>query len=696
MKQIRVAFLRCLLLAFPAVACLVSAMPASAQVPTEADAAFNAFDSGFLVQSNGQAYYTWGYQQNSLSDVQWGWGQDYNIYPAEDHYEYTHNQSDLKLLNTTLSSMLTSPSWDSSSGGYLVTTSDGWNDDIGWTVQAFVRGYQLTGNQEYLTQATTDWNFVINNRDGAGGGLDPNGGIWENNSKYSKCALSNSSFVYTGVALYQITQNANYLNGAESIYAWERKYLANMTSSPIKYSGPNSKYDGEVIQPGQVSDCTLADSTPQGYADWIYDAGGFLLAADELYRVTGNQEYYKDAVSVISHIVGEYNPTGNPPTPLGSTCEGSDCVSDYWFTKGLSEFLTLTGGWWSAPNANWLLANAEAAWNSRNRDNLTWNQWGTPTNESLPNAMDMVSAASVWSQLPPPTMNLAGTYEMSNVGSGLAVNVSGASMADAAEIIQYPFSGGQTNALWTFVPTTGGYYQIKNVNSGQVINVSGASGNAQASIVQWPAQAVIPGNDQWMPVKNPDGTFSFYNLLSHLALDVPGGSTASMKQLDQSFGNGTPAQKFNLVQPNLNLSETYEIQNANSGLALNVSGSSTANNASVIQWPFSSEEKNALWRFVPVSDSPGYYRIQSVKSGLYVNVTGGSTTEGGLIIQYQASPTNNDQWRVVQNSDGTYSFYNGESAQALDVPGASTASNVQLQQYPQNGTPAQEFKLINQ
>jgi hypothetical protein len=692
MKQSQSISLRSLAIACLAVACFFASRPAAAQVQTEANPAFSAFNSGFLVQANGQAYYTWGYQQNSLSDVQWGWGQDYNIYPAEDHYEYTHNQSDLSLLNATLNSMLTSPTWDSANGGYLADTSDGWNDDIGWTIQAYVRGYQFTGNQSYLTEATTDWNFVVTNRNGAGGGLDPSGGIWENNTKYSKCALSNSNYVYTGVALYQITQNANYLNNAEAIYAWERKYLVNTSGSTITNSQG-------TFQPGQVIDCVLANLTPQGYADWIYDAGGFLLAADELYRVTGNQQYYNDAQMVINHIVGEYNPTGSPATPLGSSCEGNDCISDYWFTKGLSEFLTLSKGWWSAPDANWLLANAQAAWNSRNSNNLTWNHWGTPTTEALPyNATDMLSAASVWSQLPTPTINLAGTYEIQNVNSGLALNVAGASTSNSAEVVQYPFSSGQTNALWTFVPTSGGYYQIKNVNSGLVLNVTGGvgggSGSAQAKIVQYAAQSMIPGNDQWLPVQNSDGTFSFYNLLSKQALNVPGSSTASDTQLDQYFGNGSTAQKFSLIQPSLNLSGTWEIQNTNSGLAVNISGSSVTDNGVVDQYAFSSTNNAMKWTFVAAS--PGYYQIRNVNSGLDVAVQNASTTMGAPLIQYPFGSTYNDQWRPVVNADGSYSFYNANSTQALDVPNASKTSGLQLDQWGENGTSSQSYKLVSQ
>ena len=295
-------------------------------------------------------------------------------------------------------------------------------------------------------------------------------------------------------------------------------------------------------------------------------------------------------------------------------------------------------------------------------------------------------------------MNLAGTYEIRNVNSGLALNVYGAHTTTGTEVIQYPFSSGQNDSLWTFVPTSGGYYQIKNVNSGLVLNVSaaaaGGSGINGALIIQWSAQGTTPGNDQWMPVQNSDGTFSFYNLFSKQALDVPGASTESGVQLDQWFANGTGAQKFNLIQPSLNLSGTYEIQNANSDLALNVFGDSSNPGAEVIQYPFSGGQTNAEWTFVPAG--AGYYRIQNVNSGLYLNVSETSTTFGAPIIQWGTSTTNNYQWRIARNSNGTYSFYNAYSTEALDVPAASTTSGTQLDQYGENGTPAQQFNLISQ
>ena len=536
--------------------CLV-AMPSLAQT-NQADAVMDAYNKAFLVQSYGHTWYTWGYQQNNLADRQWGWGQDLVLYPLEDRYEYTHSSGDQALVNSELDSMLTSNSWAGDNAynvGMSGSGADGWNVDIGWSVAAYARGYLLTGNPTFLTEAAAGWNFVINGRPGdtakPGLGLDPvNGGITETDTGINKCQVANSNFVYGGVWLYKATGDIKYLNGAEAIYAWERIHFANLTGKTVSVPNLGNWVSGQVIA------CTLGltDPQPQTTSDNVYDAGGVLYAAAELYEITGNQQYYNDAMIIINHIYSEYHPSANPPQPISTGNGNSSNIEDggympqiYAFTRALSNFLTYTGGW-NTEYGSWLKANAQDAWNDRNSVNLTWNDWSKPITEvSLARSMDTSSAAGIWQQLPPPALNLAGTYEIQNVGSSLVLNVQADSTAEKAAIIQYPFFNGQTNSLWTFVPTSGGYYQIKNVNSGLVVNVMNQSGINGAPIIQWPAQAIIPGNDQWMPVQNSDGTYSFYNLLSKQALDVPGGSTASGTQLDQSFGNGTNAQKFKLI-----------------------------------------------------------------------------------------------------------------------------------------------------
>lgn len=492
---------------------------ASAQ--SEADAAYSAYNSAFLVTANGQTYYASTLASlGTTPDGEWVQGIDIDV--AEDAYQYDHSQAKRNLVISLLNSLAYYNGPGSLFGNWQ---TDGWDDNLAWMANAFLRGYELTGNSSYLTQAEAGWNNGYNQ------GWDTTvagGGIWENTDKQSKCALSNDPFVFEGVQLYMATGDSTYLTKAETIYAWVRSNLFNASNSANNLGAP-----------GQVNGCVGSNGVLQGQSDNIYDNGAFVKAAADLYRVTGNQMYYNDAVLAINHIIGE-----GPVLPYANSGESGHQWA-YWFTRGLSDFATEANLW--PQYQSFLEGNANAAWGERNGSSLTWNDWHNPTNDSNPDANEMSSAAAIWQHLLPPGVSLSGSYEIQNVASGLALNVSGASTENGAAIIQYPFSSGATNALWAFVPTSGGYYQIKNVNSGEVANVTGASGINGASIVQWPGNGMLPGNDQWLPVQNPNGTYSFFNLNSLQALDVPNGSTASGTQLDQWFGNSTAAQEFNLI-----------------------------------------------------------------------------------------------------------------------------------------------------
>ena len=505
-------------------AAAAKSQPADAQAQARAIAAYNAYNAAFLVQVNGQAYYA-----DTLTSVgiqpQAEWGGALAITVAEDAYQHTHTQADRLLVSSLLDNLAYYNGPTGSLFGNWQT--DGWDDNLAWMVNAFLHGYQLTGYTSYLTEAEAGWN------NGYKQGWDTTvagGGIWENTDKQSKCALSNDPFVFEGVALYQITGKKAYLTKAEAIYAWVR--------STLFVSSSSSTVPGT---PGQIHGCVDNKGALQNTADDnVYDSGAFLTAANALYRVTGNQSYYNDALLAADHIVNE-----GPVLHTDGEAPGNQWA--YWFTFGLSQFATDANLW--PQYHSWLLGNANAAWSERNKLNLTWNNWVGPTNDTGTDALEMSSAAAIWQHLPPASVNLSGTYEVQNVASNLALSVSDASSADDASLIETSFSDSAPDQRWTFEPTSGGYYQITNVNSGLVVNVSGASVVNGTGIVQSPAQGMIPGSDQWLPVLNPeDGTYSFFNLNSLQALDVPGGSSTDQTQLDQWFGNNTNAQKFFLVR----------------------------------------------------------------------------------------------------------------------------------------------------
>ena len=136
--------------------------------------------------------------------------------------------------------------------------------------------------------------------------------------------------------------------------------------------------------------------------------------------------------------------------------------------------------------------------------------------------------------------------------SGKALNVSGASTADGANVIQWPYSDDSNrNDEWQIISVGNGYVRIMNRKSGKALNVSGASTADGAQVIQWTYTSSSPSNDEW---------------------EISG--------VDSGY---------------------YKIINRNSGKALNVEGVSTADGANVIQWTYSNNSnENDEWQIVNI------------------------------------------------------------------------------------------------
>jgi hypothetical protein len=320
-------------------------------VETIADMQMDAFNKAYLVQDpDGQTYYV-----NSLSnrvpDGTWTFSID--IEGEEDAYERTHNPVQQQLINNLCTTWLiqtpTPWSWD------------GWNDDIGWFSLALVRGYQMTGDTNFLNAAEYGFGFAF------GRGWDTNfnnGGIWEEqpanvNGPPNKNPLACDSNLQTVCMLYQSTTNPAYLADAELIYGWVRTNLFN-PGTGIVY--------GSITTNGQVN------TQPN-----LYNQGTFVDCANLLYNITGQQEYYNDAKAAV-------NGATNKLTTGGIFSNGATYLNTWAaeFARGMGHFVKDNNLW----NAYYALmvANANAAWGCRRPDyNVSWSEWTqpTPTNTDL-------------------------------------------------------------------------------------------------------------------------------------------------------------------------------------------------------------------------------------------------------------------------------------------------------------------------
>jgi predicted alpha-1,6-mannanase (GH76 family) len=470
---------------------LLGLTAAKAQTAANADAVYNGWLNAYLVQNGGAPYFA-----NSLNDRSeaFMWQDAYMITAVEDAYDRTQSSSTKTLITNLLNR------FEAHNGADI--SWDSWNDDTAWAVIALIRGYQITGNTAFKNDAVQAWNMAYNR----GWDNTYGGGIWENMYNVpngGKDGLSNWNFVFTGVMLNKATGDSTYLTKAEAIYAWSRANLFDTSTGRVYEGvGPN----------GRQGD------------DNYYNSGLIVNAANSLYQVTHNSQYYNDAVLAARHVINNY------PIMTVDKVSNGDFGGDQFF-RGLALFARQNGLWNNY--STWFNNNATAAWNHRRTDyNITWNNFSANTTTGNLDSMETMGSVVVQ-----------------------AVTVS---------------SGGSGGSI-------GGVHTIVSAQNGIAVD-NGNSKTIKAGVVIW---ALNGGpTQQWLFSQNSDGSWTLTNQLSGMVLDDPASSTMSGMQMEQYTSNGGSNQHWSV---NLQSDGSYTIVNKASSDALDNEGSST-NGAPLVQW----------------------------------------------------------------------------------------------------------------
>jgi hypothetical protein len=153
------------------------------------------------------------------------------------------------------------------------------------------------------------------------------------------------------------------------------------------------------------------------------------------------------------------------------------------------------------------------------------------------------------------------------------------------------------------------------------------------------------------------------------------------------------------TEPTFSTAGWYNIVNTNSGLCVDALNWASLNGTVVDQYTCGGAQTNQEWQFQP-TDS-GYYQIVNRNAltqaghNLVWEVVGGpyATASQVVIELWSYSGGANQQWMPVSLGNGAYKFIARNSSKCLDVPGASSAVLIGLQQYDCNGTGAQSYTL---
>lgn len=92
-------------------------------------------------------------------------------------------------------------------------------------------------------------------------------------------------------------------------------------------------------------------------------------------------------------------------------------------------------------------------------------------------------------------------------------------------------------------------------------------------------------------------------------------------------------------------------------------------------------------------DGDAYYRLVSVRSGKVLDVNAFSTADGSRIQQWTDQNTANQQWRLRATGDGYYELVNRNSGKVLGIAGDSTARAAAAEQQTDSSSTSQEWRM---
>lgn len=297
----------------------------------EATLAFDSFNDVFY---NPQSHLY--YSTSEQNDLAVGWTQAIMYDIIMDAYLRTGDPSYLKMIKDFYSGANEAYShfnWED------VKYEHGWiYDDMMWWIISLTRGYQITGDSEYLEKAVKGFDFVWSESyDSENGGM-----IWSWKAE-GKVAAINYPTVIGAMNLFTITEEEKYLTKAVEIYKWAHDNL----------------FQKET---GRVADHKVGDNPP-GFEDYTYNQGTCIGAAVMLYKATGEPKYLADAEKAAQYaknIMADEN--GILPAEGDWNEQG---VLKAIFARHLMKLVNL-GNY--AGYLEWLQMNANLAWHNRDKN----------------------------------------------------------------------------------------------------------------------------------------------------------------------------------------------------------------------------------------------------------------------------------------------------------------------------------------
>jgi predicted alpha-1,6-mannanase (GH76 family) len=252
-------------------------------------------------------------------------------------------------------------------------------DDNGWWALAWVAAYDVTRDGRYLDAAR-----AIFARNTAGWDDSCQGGLWWNQAKTYKNAITTELFVTLAALLHQRTQgDTGYRTWA--LRAWDWFAAA-----------------GLIGAAGLVNDGLTASCQNNGGTPWTYNQGVILGGLGALFDITGDRGYLEQGEKIADAALSQLC---TPRGILAEPCEAAGgCNGDQTQFKGI--FVRYLYDFWRRGRQHayraFILANADSLWqHNKNAADQFGLRWTGPFDRAdasrQSSALDALNAAAALS-----------------------------------------------------------------------------------------------------------------------------------------------------------------------------------------------------------------------------------------------------------------------------------------------------------
>ncbi len=399
--------------------------------------------------------------------------------------------------------------------------------DLGWAMENL-----LIGSVRNYAKSVSEWNLA----------LDQNYGP-VNNANCTNCR--GFVTINTSVSPATITYNVeNYAYGHAAKFVTPGAYRVDSNSAAAGAKG--------------VED--VAFQNPNGSMVLIaYNSGGSSATFNVNYAPNNTSFAYTlpgGAVATFTWTPGTTTTSTAPtaPSSLTATAASSSQINLGWTASSTSGatysvYRSTTSGF--APGSSNLVASGLTG--------TTYSSTGLAASTAyyfVVQAVNSVGSSPSSNQASATTLAASTTstgisttayYTVVNQASGACVDLTGGSTSNGTTLQQWACGSGNLNQQWKFTATTGSYYEVTPHASGTLAwDVTGV-GTAPGSTMQlWTYGGGL--NQQFQPVLQSSGYYTFIDHNSGLCLNVPSGATTNGLQLQINTCNGSTSEAFKLTQ----------------------------------------------------------------------------------------------------------------------------------------------------